>query len=183
MLGINIMAGESAILPVKGGFKVLSRSPADNFEKLSGMAALAHLASRLPLDLFMLAVLAVISFLIGGIIFPITTAVIILLLLADAAYSFLYVSGFVFTLEEKCVLVRKGVITYSFTLIPYENIQDVHLVQSITGRIFGVWSVIIFTATATSAGSEQVIGLRKENAERFKESIFQKIKEAKHVTD
>jgi membrane protein YdbS with pleckstrin-like domain len=101
----------------------------------------------------------------------------------DVLYSWFYISSFIFSLDEQYIFVRKGVIAHNYTIIPYENVQDIHVVQSITDRIFGVWSVIIFTATATAAGSDNILGLKKEDAEVFKEAVFAKIKEAKHVTD
>lgn len=94
-----------------------------------------------------------------------------------------YVKKFKFRLEKTHLFVRKGVITYSYTLIPYENIQDIHVVQGYLDRLFGMWSVSIFTATATAKGSEVVPWLTKEGAEKFKTALFEKMKEAKHVTD
>lgn len=165
------------------GFQVLGRTPAANFERLSPAAMFAFMAGSFIPILLVASVLAFIGALAKGAFLFVFLAAAVLLLLADFVYSWLYISNFVFTMENPCFLVRKGAIIYSHTLIPYENIQDIHLVQSLTDRIFGVWSVLIFTATATEKGSEQVIGLSKESAEKLKEAIFLRIKEVKHVTD
>lgn len=174
---------EKKTKPVKAGekFPIFDRAPRDNFEQLAGAATLSYAIDILFFILLIVAAGLIIGWLVGGLLLSVVFAV--LLLPVGFFYSWLYVSRFVYTLEEKCLLVRKGAIIYGYTLIPYENVQDVHVVQSFTGRVLGVWSVIIFTATATSAGSEHIFGLGKETAERFKEKLFYRIKEAKHVTD
>ncbi|MFH1520679.1 MAG: PH domain-containing protein [Candidatus Micrarchaeota archaeon] len=98
-------------------------------------------------------------------------------------YSLEYVKKFKFRLEKTHLFVRKGVITDSYTLIPYENIQDIHVSQGYTDRLFNMWNVSVFTTTATARGSEIVPWLTKESAEKFKTALFERIKEAKHVTD
>ena len=177
-------AGQRVSGPADIDFLIFARRPYDNFEKLSPIASIAYIATNLPMIAIILAVIvAFIALSTKGAYLGLMLLGSGILLFLDILYGWLFISKFVFTLEKNCLLVRKGVITNSYTLIPYENIQDVHIVQSLIGRIFRVWSVIIFTATATASGSELVPGLGKESADRFREKIFLKMKEAKHVTD
>jgi membrane protein YdbS with pleckstrin-like domain len=169
-----------------GSLSVLSKTPADNFAKLSPMAVIANFAASLPVILLFcvfFVILALMTAKMYPLFLPLVLGLTLLYLTLGFAYSHLFINSIIFTMEGQCFLVRKGVLMHSYTMIPYENIQDIHIVQSMTGRVFGVWSIIIFTATATEKGSEQVPGLRKEDAERLKEALFAKMKEARHVTD
>jgi uncharacterized protein len=100
-----------------------------------------------------------------------------------AAYGFLYISRFSFALERAYLFVRKGAFIHSYTLLPYENIQDIHVTQGVMERMFGLTRVIIFTATTSAAGAESIPGLGREDAEALKEGLFAKMREAKDVTD
>jgi len=186
----------AARLPGPARFPVFSRRPNDNFERLSPLAPLSYLAQRAPLDFLLIILIAAAgAFLLvvahighidtfqGGTLLALGLGIFIVLAAVDIVYCLYYANSLVFTLEKSCMMVRKGVIAYGYTLIPYENIQDIHQVQSLSDRLFGVWSVVIFTATTTSQGSERIFGLSQQSSERLKESLFAKIKEAKHVTD
>ncbi len=169
-----------------GSLSVLSKTPADNFTKLSPMAVFSDFAAIAPVILIIsvaLVLFAIMTARIYPLFLPVAIILGVIMAILALANSYLAITNIIFTMEGQCFLVRKGYILHSHTLIPYENIQDIHLVQSFTGRIFGVWSVIIFTATATEKGSEQVPGLLKEDAERLKEALVAKMKEARHVTD
>lgn len=150
---------------------MFSKDSGENFEKFANGAWLALAVSNLSGIV-----------LINIIIFPLILLLPITII-AGLWYSKEYLKRFIFRFDDTHFFVRKGVILYSYTLIPYENIQDVHVIQGLVERLFGVWSVIIFTATTSSRGAETVPGLSREGAERLKETIFKKIKEAKHVTD
>ncbi len=78
---------------------------------------------------------------------------------------------------------RKGVVTPSYTLIPYKNIQDIHVEQSIYDRIFGLWSMKIYSATFSTRGSDIIFGLSKKTAERLKTEILERMREVKQVVD
>ena len=97
-------------------------------------------------------------------------------------YSWMYLGRLVFRLEGKALFVRRGAVKYSYSLIPYENIQDIHVTQTFFERLFGMWSVIVFTATI-GGGAVSVPALAKDDAEKLKEALFKRIKEAKNVTD
>jgi len=64
----------------------------------------------------------------------------------------------------------------------YENIQDIHVVQGMLEKIFGLWSVHAYTAT-TGQSAQVIPGLSKENAEKLKDDLFTRIRRSKDVTD
>ena len=104
-------------------------------------------------------------------------------IMAAIWYPSQYIKKFKFRFDKEYFFVRKGVVTYGYTLVPYENIQDVHVVQHILGSILGVWTVSIFTATVSNRGVETIPGLSKESAEKLKNGLFEKMRGAKHVSD
>lgn len=106
-----------------------------------------------------------------------------LTLVVTGYYAMEYQKRLRFRMEDTHFFVRRGVILYAYTLIPYENIQDIHVVQGWLEQLFGIWSVVVFTATTTARGSETVPGLDKASAERLKTTLFERIREARHVTD
>ncbi|VVB54143.1 Bacterial PH domain protein [uncultured archaeon] len=97
-------------------------------------------------------------------------------------YSVFSLRKFIFILEKRNLLVRRGIIKYSYSLIPYENIQDIHVTQTFVERLFGMWSVTVFTATI-GGGAVSIPALDKTDAEKLKDALFTKMKEAKNVTD
>jgi membrane protein YdbS with pleckstrin-like domain len=84
------------------------------------------------------------------------------------------------------LLLILGVFLYSkwyYTMIPYENIQDVHVDQPVIEKALGICNVRIFTATFSARGSETISGLSLADGESFKNAVFQKIKEVRKVVD
>jgi membrane protein YdbS with pleckstrin-like domain len=100
-----------------------------------------------------------------------------------AWYGLKYVRSFMFRLDGMFLHVRHGVFMHAHTLLPYENIQDIHVTQGILERLFGLNTVIIFTATTSGAGAETVPWLTRDGAERLKAALFARMREARHVTD
>ena len=97
-------------------------------------------------------------------------------------YANQWLNRFKFTLDETELFVRYGVFLYNYQLIPYENVQDIHVTQSFVDQIFGMWSVIVFTATV-GGGSVKIPMLEREGAEKLKDELFKRMKEARNVTD
>ncbi|MBM3229445.1 hypothetical protein FJZ26_03370 [Candidatus Parvarchaeota archaeon] len=98
-------------------------------------------------------------------------------------YSEEYYKRLIFCLDLDCLFLRKGVYAHSYTLLPYGNIQDVHAVQTITDSLFGLWTVTVYTATASGAGAAHIGGLERQDAEGFKAAILDRRKRAKNVID
>jgi len=105
------------------------------------------------------------------------------ILAVGAGYGVLYLKTYLFTLEDGYFFVRRGVWVHSYTLIPYENIQDIHVVQGIIERLLGLTTLTIFTATTSGAGAESVPWLPRESAEKIKTALFKRMKEGRNVTD
>jgi putative membrane protein len=109
--------------------------------------------------------------------------ILLLSILGVFLYSKWYFRLFLFELRGSYLFSRKGVLTPDYTMIPYENIQDVHIDQPVVEKALGICNVRIFTATFSSRGSEMINGLSVADAEAFKNAVFQKIKEVRKVVD
>jgi putative membrane protein len=111
------------------------------------------------------------------------SAILIILILGVFWYSRWYFRLFLFELRGSYLFSRKGVLTPDYTMIPYENIQDVHVDQPVIEKALGICNVRIFTATFSARGSETIIGLSLADGETFKNAVFQKIKGVRKVVD
>jgi len=141
-----------------------------NFTQFAGKARLVYILNSL-LGLLIFSV----------VIFPLTV-LLPLTIPFIAWYANQWLGRFKFTLDESKLFVRYGVFLYNYQLIPYENVQDIHVTQSLVDQIFGMWSVTVFTATV-GGGSARIPLLEKDGAERLKDELFRKMKEARNVTD
>ena len=119
-------------------------------------------------------------------------------------WPFLYRKTFGYTLDEKFLIVKQGIISRQERHFPYGVIQDVSIRQDILDRIFGIVSLIIQNASqdgiqpqparpwwsvslrgsskhrGEEAGAGNTIsipGLSAKNAGLLKEAILQKMKE------
>ncbi len=133
-------------------------------------------------------VLGFILVIAGFIVSVIYASIIVIVLLVLVIIGLLWYSGeffrsFIYELRSDYLFSRKGVITPSYTIIPYKNVQDVHVEQSIYDRIFGLWAVKIYSATASRRGSDIIFGLSRNNAERLKSQILGRAGEVKQVVD
>jgi len=105
-----------------------------------------------------------------------------LTLIAGAWYANEFVKRLRFRLDGEYFFVRQGVVLYNYTLIPYENVQDIHVTQLFTDQLLGMWTVIVFTATV-GGGAVRIPFLSRESAESLKGALFARMKEARNVTD
>jgi membrane protein YdbS with pleckstrin-like domain len=145
-------------------------------------SATIYVAGLNVLGVAVLGVIILAAILVAHLPILVMSAPLILALVA-AWYGKAYVDSYIFALDGGCFYLRKGVFIRAHTLLPYGNIQDIHVVQGIIERLLGLSTVVIFTATTSGAGSEAVFGLSREGADRLKADLFAKVKGVKHVSD
>ncbi|OYT54380.1 MAG: hypothetical protein B6U72_02785 [Candidatus Altiarchaeales archaeon ex4484_2] len=104
-------------------------------------------------------------------------------IIAASWYTREFFKTFIYEPRKDYFFSRKGVVTPSYTLIPYKNIQDIHMEQSIYDRIFGLWSMKIYSATFSTRGSDIIFGLSKKTAERLKTELLERMRGVKQVVD
>jgi len=79
-----------------------------------------------------------------------------------------------FAVREKDILYKRGLISTTTTMIPFNRIQHVAMHEGAFSRIFNLAQIQIFTAGGSSSDIK-IPGIEKEKAENIKELLMQKI--------
>ena len=79
-----------------------------------------------------------------------------------------------YALREKDILFRKGILSTTTTIIPFNRIQHVALHEGVFSRIYQLSELQIFTAGGSSSDLH-IPGLPKEEAERIKSYLLNNI--------
>lgn len=79
-----------------------------------------------------------------------------------------------FAVREKDILYKRGLISTTTTMIPFNRIQHVAMHEGVFSRIFNLAQIQIFTAGG-STSDVKISGIEKEKAESIKELLMQKI--------
>lgn len=79
-----------------------------------------------------------------------------------------------FAVREKDILYKRGLISTTTTMIPFNRIQHVAMHEGAFSRIFDLAQIQIFTAGGNSSDIK-ISGIEKEKAENIKELLMQKI--------
>lgn len=83
-----------------------------------------------------------------------------------------------FAIREKDILYKRGLISTTTTMIPFNRVQHVAMHEGVFSRIFNLAQIQIFTAGG-STSDVKISGIEREKAENIKELLMQKIQ--KHV--
>ncbi|MBN2014001.1 MAG: PH domain-containing protein [Candidatus Altiarchaeota archaeon] len=161
---------------------MLNEEGVRNYASFENTASVAFVLSWIFILFFLSLVISLILLALG--VNPVIMILLFLLLLIILyLYAREFFKTFLFELRGDYFFSKKGVITPSYTIIPYENIQDVHINQGILEKMLGLSTVRVYTATFSGRGSDMIPGLSWKNAEAFKDSLFKKMKEVKQVVD
>jgi len=79
-----------------------------------------------------------------------------------------------FAVREKDILYKRGLISTTTTMIPFNRIQHVAMHEGVFSRMFNLAQIQIFTAGGSSS-DVKISGIEKEKAESIKELLMQKI--------
>ena len=79
-----------------------------------------------------------------------------------------------FAVREKDILYKRGLISTTTTMIPFNRIQHVAMHEGFFARIFNLAQIQIFTAGGSSSDIK-ISGIKKEKAESIKELLMLKI--------
>ena len=161
---------------------MLNEERVQNPAPFSGKAIIPFFCVRMLLPAILLLVLLVLILPFGLVILPLI-AFDLVLIVAVYWYSREYFRRFLFDLRADYLFAKEGVITPGYIMVPYENIQDVHVDQGILEKALGICYVRIYTATFSAKGSQTIQGLSLLDGERFKSMLFAKIGGVRKVVD
>ena len=77
-----------------------------------------------------------------------------------------------FAVREKDILYKRGLLSSTTTIIPFNRIQHVAMHEGFFSRMFDLAQIQIFTA---GGGDVKISGIEKEKAENIKGLLMQKI--------
>ncbi len=117
-------------------------------QKLGIRTFLYHLYQNIATGVAILIlafVLAVVNPGLSSVAF-VLTIVSFLIVAAGAARGWLKYISRTFVLDEHALIIKQGILSKKETSIPYRQIQNVNIEQSLSRRIMGVSNLIILTA-------------------------------------
>lgn len=79
-----------------------------------------------------------------------------------------------YALREHDIIYKTGIISRSQTVIPFNRVQHVVVYEGVLLRVFGLCTVEFFTAGG-ALGDLKISGISKEEGERLKAYVIQKI--------
>lgn len=100
----------------------------------------------------------------------------LIILIIEVIYQRAYYDSYFYDAKEDFLVIKKGAITPTQTMLPYEKLQDVYMDQDLLDRTFNLYDVHVSTATTVSGYEAHIDGLNHENAEAIREIILAKIK-------
>lgn len=128
--------------------------------------------------IFLISGLALTTFLvlnklIKPYLYPILIAYLIVLVVTFILY-YLSFKKRGFTLREKDVIYKKGIIAESTTVIPLNRIQHVALDEGLFSRFYGLATLQVYTASGIS-GHIFIAGIPIEKAKTIKEALVKRL--------
>ncbi len=88
--------------------------------------------------------------------------------LSWAIEIFLMLDSFRFSLQQECVFVRRGAISPTYDVVPYENVQDAQVSQGPIQRMVGAATIIV----STPASSVIIPNAMLNDAQDFKNELL-----------
>jgi membrane protein YdbS with pleckstrin-like domain len=99
----------------------------------------------------------------------------VVLCILNYFYQRAYIKRYYYNVNDKLIIIRKGVFAQQEITVPFERIQDVYVDQDLFDVLFGLYDVHISTATATSGVIAHIDGVEKAAAEEIRKIILSKI--------
>jgi putative membrane protein len=93
-------------------------------------------------------------------------------------FELLYYKNYYYNQSEDIIYIRKGVIRTTEIAIPFHRIENIFIDQDIFDKILGLYDLHISTVTPVSSTESHIDGLSKENAEKLKSLLIEKINKA-----
>ncbi|MDF2529963.1 MAG: Bacterial domain [Gammaproteobacteria bacterium] len=108
-------------------------------------------------------------------------AVVICLLAISFAICYVFqilnYKSYDYEINDKSIMIKKGVLSVRQINIPFTRIQDVYVDQDFLDRIFGLYDLHISDAAMYSAGLTHIDGLDKDSADKLHALILSQIKQ------
>lgn len=90
-------------------------------------------------------------------------------------YSFFYFLTYFYDIDEKNVVIRKGVIARTEVTLPFSKVTDVFVDQDVLDFVFGLCDLHISTPTVESGAFAHIDGLDRKSAAAIRALVLEKI--------
>ena len=90
-------------------------------------------------------------------------------------YQYLYYQRYFYDMDEKNIVIRKGVWAQKEITLPFSRITDVYVDQDILDVPFKLYDVHISTPTESSGMFAHIDGINKEGSQQLRQMILDKI--------
>lgn len=90
-------------------------------------------------------------------------------------YEYLYVTMYYYDMDDKNVVIRKGVVAKREIILPFTRITDVYVDQDVVDVGLGLYDVHISTPTSESGKFAHIDGLGKRSAAKLRTMILERI--------
>jgi membrane protein YdbS with pleckstrin-like domain len=111
----------------------------------------------------------------GVTLLTVALCIFVCLFIMNYFYQRAYIKRYYYNVDDKLIIIRKGVFAQQEITVPFERIQDVYVDQDLFDVMFGLYDVHISTATATSGVRAHIDGVEKAAAEEIRKLILSKI--------
>ena len=99
----------------------------------------------------------------------------ILFCCAISLYQYFYFQRYFYDIDDKNIIIRKGVLAQKEITLPFSRITDVYVNRDILDVLFGLYDVHMSSPTAQSGEFAHIDGIDKEGSEKIKHLILNKI--------
>ena len=93
----------------------------------------------------------------------------------EPIYQYLYFAMYFYDMDEKNVIIRKGVVVQKEIILPFAKITDVYVDQDAPDVVLGLYDVHISTPTAESGAFAHIDGVDRKGAMTLRQMILEKI--------
>ena len=90
-------------------------------------------------------------------------------------YHYLYWKRYFYDIDDKNIIIRKGVIAQKEITLPFSRITDVYVDQDILDVMFGLYDVHISTPTEQSGQFAHIDGINKEGSHKIRQMILDRM--------
>jgi len=98
-------------------------------------------------------------------------------------WEYLYFNRYFYDIDEKNILIRKGILAQKEITLPFSRITDVYVDQDLLDFLFKIYDVHISTPTATSGMFAHIDGVNKEGSRQLRQMILDRINRAEIPAD
>ena len=99
----------------------------------------------------------------------------ILLFCWDPVYQYFYWKRYQYDMDQKNIIIRKGVVAQKEITLPFNRITDVYVDQDIFDVMFGLYDVHISTPTQESGQFAHIDGVNKDGSQALRQMILDRI--------